>query len=70
MDKINKNKLDPVTIYATNKVTFMLAREELDVPARREGNEDENGDEQAEETEEEYRERLIKVSQSVSPTDQ
>jgi hypothetical protein len=54
VDKINKNKLDPVTIYATEKIHFILIREELDFPPH-----------EGEEQEETYRERMIKVSSIV-----
>lgn len=54
VDKINKAKLDPITIYETPKIKLILQREEMDVPEK----EEEDG---AEEDEEDYRERLIKV---------
>lgn len=56
MSKINKNKLDPITIYETNKIELILTREELALPER----DDEDDDE--EETPEAYKERLIQVS--------
>ena len=58
VDKINKNKLDPITIYETHKVKLILYREEMAVPER---NENDLEEEMEEETDEEYRERLIKV---------
>lgn len=54
VDKINKAKLDPITIYETLKIKVMLTREEMDVPEK----EEEDG---VEEDEDVYRERLIKV---------
>lgn len=61
VDKINKNKLDPVTIYGTPQIGAMLTREEIPIPPREE-NEEEDGEDQEEETEDELRERLIKVT--------
>ena len=54
MDKINKAKLDPITIYETHKIQVMLTRDGLEVPEK----EDAAGEEEEEAT---YRERLIKV---------
>ncbi len=54
MDKINKNKLDPITIYDTNQIKAMLRREELKVPVQ---NEDENR--------EQFREILIQVCNTL-----
>ena len=51
MDLINKNKLDPVTMYPTYKITVMLTREEMAVPDRDDDDEDED-----------YREKLIQVT--------
>lgn len=51
VNKINKAKLDPVTIYTNEKVGLMLTREELDIPEREDVEEDDQ-----------YRERLIQVS--------
>ena len=62
VDKINKKKLDPVTIYETPKVELILTREEMAVPER--NNENDLEEEVVEETDEEYRERLIKVRKS------
>lgn len=59
MDKINKNRLDPVTMYATDKILLILTREELEFPPRHANEEDE--EEEEEETDEERRDRLIKV---------
>ena len=50
VDKINKNKLDPVTIYETAQIQRMLERNELPVPEK----EDDDTDDQ-------YRQRLIEV---------
>lgn len=54
VDKINKEKLDPITIYETEKIQLILRREEMDVPDK----EEEDG---VEEDADAYRERLIKV---------
>ena len=54
VDKINKAKLDPITIYETRKIQVMLTRDGLEVPEK----EDAAGEEEEEAT---YRERLIKV---------
>jgi len=54
VDKINKAKLDPITIYETAKIKLILTREEMEVPEK----EEEDG---VEEEEDDYRERLIKV---------
>ncbi len=32
MALINRNKLDPITMYATSKIELMLTREEMTVP--------------------------------------
>ena len=61
VDKINRNRLDPITIYATDKIKIMLSREELKVPTINEGNDDDEDEDGEEETEEQFRERLIKV---------
>lgn len=53
VNKINKEKLDPVTMYETNIIRVMLSREELAVPEK----------EDDDEADEDYRERLIDVSQ-------
>ena len=53
MDKINKAKLDPITIYETRKIQVMLTRDGLEVPEKEDAAE--------EEEEATYRERLIKV---------
>ena len=53
VDKINKAKLDPITIYETAKITLMLTRDGLEVPDK-----DVDGEEEEDGT---YRERLIKV---------
>ena len=55
VDKINKNKLDPVTMYKTDKILLILTREELEFPEK------EDDDEEGEETEEEKRKRMIEV---------
>lgn len=60
VDKINKAKLDPITIYETVKIALILTREEMDVP----GKEEEDG---VEEDEADYRERLIKVGATPLP---
>jgi len=62
VDKINKAKLDPITIYETAKIKLILTREEMDVPEK----EEEDG---VEEDEDAYRERLIKHVQDVLPLD-
>ena len=62
VDKINKKKLDPITMYTTDKIKLMLTREEMKVP---EQNEDKNADDD-DETDEEFRTRLIKVCISCS----
>ena len=54
VDKINKAKLDPITIYETIKIKLMLSRDALEVPDK----EDVDGEEEDEDT---YKERLIKV---------
>ena len=61
MDKINKNRLDPVTMYATDKILLILTREELEFPPRNANDDDEEEEEDGEETDEERRDRLIKV---------
>ena len=62
MDKINKNRLDPVTMYATDKILLILTREELEFPPRNANDEDDvDEEEEGEETDEERRDRLIKV---------
>ena len=53
VDKINKAKLDPITIYETVKIKLMLTRDGLQVPDK-----DVDGEEEDYDT---YRERLIKV---------
>ena len=53
VDKINKAKLDPITIYETIKIKLMLSRDGLEVPDK-----DVDGEEEDEDT---YRERLVKV---------
>ena len=53
VDKINKAKLDPITIYETAKITLMLTRDGLEVADK-----DVDGEEEEDGT---YRERLIKV---------
>lgn len=63
VDKINKNKLDPVTMYETDKILLILTREELEFPPRDANEEEEEGED---ETEEERRERLIKVRKATS----
>ena len=63
VDKINKNRLDPVTIYETEKIRLILTREELELPPRH-GNEEEEEVEE-EETEQQLRERLIEVSSEL-----
>lgn len=65
VDKINKNKLDPITIYSTLKISVMLTREEMKVPIKNEDNDAEDDGEEQEETDEAFRERLIKVSSIV-----
>ena len=60
VDKINKAKLDPITIYETLKIKLILSREEMDVPEK----EEEDG---VEEDEADYRERLIKVGAIPAP---
>ena len=54
VDKINRAKQDPVTIYETDKIKLMLSRDGLEVPEK----EDADGEEEDDVT---YRERLIKV---------
>ncbi len=56
MDKINKNKLDPITMYPILKIKLMLEREEMAVPKINDENDLED------ETEEQYNARLINVS--------
>ena len=51
MELINRNNLDPVTVYTTLKITTMLSREEMAVPARDDGEDDKD-----------YREKLIQVT--------
>jgi len=58
VDKINKKKLDPITMYPTLKIKLMLEREEMEIPKINDDNDP--GDD--EETEEAYRDRLIKVN--------
>ena len=41
MYKINKSKLDPVTLYPTEKIAVMLQREELAVPDKNDFDDDE-----------------------------
>ena len=60
MDKINRNKLDPITMYPVQKIKAMLLREEMPIPPR-DDNDVEDGEDLGEETEEELKERLIKV---------
>ncbi len=60
VDKINKNKLDPITIYNTNQIKVMLSREELKVPVQ---NEDENREQ--DQTDEQFREILIQVCNTL-----
>ena len=62
MDKINKNKLDPITMYPIDKIALMLKREEMNVPEK----DDENVGGQEQETDEQYQDRLIEVSCSMS----
>ena len=57
VDKINKNHLDPVTIYPIKKVELMLIREEMELPER--------NDDAEEEDEEDYNERLIQVNKML-----
>ena len=57
MDKINKKKLDPITMYPIFKIKLMLEREEMKVPKIS----DENDPGDDEETEEDYNARLIRV---------
>ena len=52
MNIINKNGLDPVTIYELGPIKAMLAREEMAVPEQEDDEEDQQ-----------YRERLIQVLQ-------
>ena len=47
---INKNGLDPVTIYELGQIKAMLLREEMEVP-----------DQEDDEDEEQYREKRIEV---------
>ena len=54
MDKINRAKLDPITIYETIKIKLMLARDGLKIPDKK----DVYGEEEDDVT---YREWLIKV---------
>ncbi len=56
VDKINKNKLDPITMYPILKIKLMLEREEMAVPKINDENDLED------ETEEQYNARLINVS--------
>ena len=58
VDKINKAKLDPITIYETVKIKLMLSRDGLEVPDK----EDADGEEEDDDT---YRERLIKVGMTA-----
>ena len=58
MDKINKAKLDPVTIYETDKIKLILTRDGLEVPEK----EDADGEEEDDGA---YRERLIKVGMTA-----
>ena len=57
MDKINKNKLDPINMYSLQQIKRILEREEVKVPKI---NDEDVGDEQ--ESEEQYTARLIEVS--------
>ncbi len=40
MDLINKNKLDPITMYETIKIEVMLTREEMAVPDKDDDDDD------------------------------
>ena len=59
MDKINRNGMDPITMYPLDKIELMLTREDMAVPQRNRNAEEE------EEDEKEFLERLIQVSNRV-----
>ncbi len=42
MDLINKNKLDPITMYTTIKIELMLTREEMAVPDKEDDDEEDD----------------------------
>lgn len=54
VDEINRARLDPITIYETEKIKLMLARDGMEVLEK------DNVD-GGEEEDDNYRERLIKV---------
>ncbi len=54
VDLINKNKLDPITMYTTMKIELMLTREEMDLPDK-----DDDDDDQVQ------RDKLIQVTSRV-----
>ena len=58
VDKINKAKLDPVTIYETDKIKLILTRDGLEVPEKEDADREEEDDGT-------YRERLIKVDMTA-----
>ena len=58
VDKINRARLDPITIYETEKIKLMLTRNGKEVPKK----------ENVEEKDDKYRERLIKVGVTASIT--
>ena len=53
--KINKNGLDPITIYSTRKIQLMLERDDMEVL-----------EQDDDDTDDQYREKLIKVSETKS----
>ena len=55
VDKINRARLDPITVCDTVEIKLMLSRDGLEVPERKEYW---DGEEEDDDT---YRERLIKV---------